>query len=26
MPEISDEVRGKIKQSIYSLHQHGMVS
>ncbi|EEC3769205.1 lipopolysaccharide core heptose(II) kinase RfaY, partial [Salmonella enterica subsp. enterica serovar Typhimurium] len=22
MPEISDEVRGKIKQSIYSLHQH----
>ncbi|EEJ2987308.1 lipopolysaccharide core heptose(II) kinase RfaY, partial [Salmonella enterica subsp. enterica serovar Mississippi] len=26
MPEISDEVRGKIKQSIYSLHQHDMVS
>ncbi|EDI6108031.1 heptose kinase, partial [Salmonella enterica] len=26
MPEISDEVRGKVKQSIYSLHQHGMVS
>ncbi|EBH6992647.1 lipopolysaccharide core heptose(II) kinase RfaY, partial [Salmonella enterica] len=26
MPEISDEVRGKIKQSIYYLHQHGMVS
>ncbi|HFJ9138821.1 TPA: lipopolysaccharide core heptose(II) kinase RfaY, partial [Salmonella enterica] len=26
MPEISDEVREKIKQSIYSLHQHGMVS
>ncbi|HAB1527588.1 TPA_asm: lipopolysaccharide core heptose(II) kinase RfaY, partial [Salmonella enterica subsp. enterica] len=26
MSEISDEVRGKIKQSIYSLHQHGMVS
>ncbi|EEL1388591.1 lipopolysaccharide core heptose(II) kinase RfaY, partial [Salmonella enterica] len=26
MPEIPDEVRGKIKQSIYSLHQHGMVS
>ncbi|ECS1012242.1 heptose kinase, partial [Salmonella enterica] len=26
MPELSDEVRGKIKQSIYSLHQHGMVS
>ncbi|EDQ5909218.1 lipopolysaccharide core heptose(II) kinase RfaY, partial [Salmonella enterica] len=26
MPEISDEVKGKIKQSIYSLHQHGMVS
>ncbi|EDZ0822462.1 lipopolysaccharide core heptose(II) kinase RfaY, partial [Salmonella enterica] len=26
MTEISDEVRGKIKQSIYSLHQHGMVS
>ncbi|EGO6317255.1 lipopolysaccharide core heptose(II) kinase RfaY, partial [Salmonella enterica] len=26
MPEISDEVRGKIKQSIYSLHQQGMVS
>ncbi len=24
MPEISDEVRGKIKQSIYSLHQHGI--
>lgn len=23
MPEISDEVRGKIKQSIYSLHQQG---
>ncbi|EGW1552588.1 lipopolysaccharide core heptose(II) kinase RfaY, partial [Salmonella enterica] len=26
MPEISDEVREKIKQSIYFLHQHGMVS
>ncbi|EFR8875073.1 lipopolysaccharide core heptose(II) kinase RfaY, partial [Salmonella enterica] len=26
MPEISDEVREKIKQSIYSLHQYGMVS
>ncbi|EGL9751011.1 lipopolysaccharide core heptose(II) kinase RfaY, partial [Salmonella enterica] len=26
MPEISDGVREKIKQSIFSLHQHGMVS
>ncbi|EJX9982089.1 lipopolysaccharide core heptose(II) kinase RfaY, partial [Salmonella bongori] len=26
MPEISDEVKNKIKQSIVSLHKHGMVS